>query len=355
MEVIKRKKILTVDDDDYIREIFEEYLEDRDYKVLQAENGLLGLETFHRETPDLVMLDIRMPEMDGLELLEHITQESPDTPVIVISGVGEIGDAIKALKLGAWDYIPKPIHDMEVVEHAINQAFERAEFIEHKKSYQEHLEKEVRLRTKEVELKRAEAEEANIDLQKALEATINIIAKTAEMRDPYTAGHQRRTATLAKAIAAEMGLSGQQIEGVFMAGVVHDLGKISVPAEILTKPGRLSDVEFSLISTHSQTAYELLKTISFPWPIAQIVYQHHERLDGSGYPQGLLADQILLEAKVLCVADAVEAMASDRPYRPAKGVDVALEHIQEEKGTLYDPDAVDTCVRLFNEKGYQLD
>jgi HD-GYP domain-containing protein (c-di-GMP phosphodiesterase class II) len=136
---------------------------------------------------------------------------------------------------------------------------------------------------------------------------------------------------------------------------VHDLGKIYVPAEILAKPSRLNDIEFNLIRTHSQVGYELLKTIDFPWPIAQIVYQHHERLNGTGYPQGLLSDQILIEAKIICVADVVEAMASHRPYRPARGVDAALEHIQEEGGTLYDSSAVNTCLKLFTEKGFQFD
>jgi putative nucleotidyltransferase with HDIG domain len=192
-------------------------------------------------------------------------------------------------------------------------------------------------------------------LQKALSGTIKVVASTVEVRDPYTAGHQRRVATLAKAIATELGFAEHLIEGIFMAGIVHDLGKIYVPAEILSKPSRLNDIEFNLIRTHSQVGYDLLKTIDFPWPIAQIVHQHHERLDGSGYPQGLLSDQILDEAKIICVADVVEAMASHRPYRPARGVEEALAHIQEESGNLYDSSAVDTCLRLFTEKGFQFD
>ena len=552
------KKVLTVDDDEFVREILAAYLEDSGYEVLQAENGRLGLETFRQEAPDLVMLDLRMPEMDGLEVLGHITQESPDTPVILVSGMGTIGDAIKALKLGAWDYIAKPIHDMGVLEHAVNKALERAEFIEQRKRYREHLEEEVKKRTAEVEQRRLELEKAYNDLQsevvvrkeaeellskinleltmlshcihavvratdeqkliqeicriivdvggyemawvgfaeqtaeknvkpvawmgkndgfletvniswddcgrgrgptgtairtgkpvvnentrenqavllwrdellkrnfnssiampliyedevlgvltiyakepeafdqnevvrlmglandlaygicalrtrieriqagkeielhveklqKALAGTIRVVASTVEVRDPYTAGHQRRVATLAKAIASEMGLTEHQIEGIFMAGVVHDLGKIYVPAEILSKPSRLNDIEFNLIRTHSQVGYDLLKTIDFPWPIAQIVHQHHERINGSGYPQGLSSEQILIEAKIICVADVVEAMASHRPYRPARGVEVALEHIQEESGTLYDSAAVDTCLRLFSDKGFQFD
>lgn len=558
MEAIKARKILTVDDDEFVRGILAAYLEDSGYVVLQANNGRTGLEVFRSETPDLVMLDLRMPEMDGLEVLGKITKESPDTPVIMVSGMGTIGDAIKALKLGAWDYIAKPIHDMGVLEHAVDKALERAEFIEQRKRYREHLEEEVKKRTSEVEQRRAELEKAytniqnevmvrkrteeqlskiNLELtmlsecihavvratdeqslieqtcqiiidvggyelswvgfaeqnseknvrpvawkgrdegffktiniswddcvrgrgptgtairsgmpvvnantaknttikflrevmlernfnssialplkyedkvlgvltiyakepqafdtsevdrlmglandlaygicalrtraeriqagkeieqhvdklQNALTGTIKVIASTVEVRDPYTAGHQRRVATLAKAIATEMALTEHQIEGIFMAGVVHDLGKIYVPAEILAKPSRLNEIEFNLIRTHSQVGYDLLKTIDFPWPIAQIVYQHHERLDGSGYPRGLQADQILTEAKIICVADVVEAMASHRPYRPARGVEAALKHIQEEGGTLYDPAAVNSCMKLFSEKGFQFD
>lgn len=558
MEETKTRKILTVDDDEFVREILAAYLEDSGYEVLQAENGRLGLETFRSQKPDLVMLDLRMPEMDGLEVLGYITQESPDTPVILVSGMGTIGDAIKALKLGAWDYIAKPIHDMGVLEHAVNKALERAEFIEQRKRYRAHLEEEVKKRTAEVEQRRRELESAYQDLQsevnvrkqaeellsrinleltmlgdcvhavvratdeqqlmqevcriivdvggyemawvgfaehnleknvrpvawngrndgfldlvniswddcergsgptgtairtgkpvvnensrenptiqlwredllkrgfnssiampliyeeevlgvltiyskepeafdanevtrlmglandlaygivalrtrierieagkqvelhveklqKALSGTIKVVASTVEVRDPYTAGHQRRVATLAKAIAADMGLTDHQIEGIFMAGVVHDLGKIYVPAEILSKPSRLNDIEFNLIRTHSQVGYDLLKTIDFPWPIAQIVHQHHERLNGSGYPQGLSSDQILIEAKIICVADVVEAMASHRPYRPARGVDVALEHITEEKGTLYEASVVDSCLKLFTENNFQFD
>ncbi|MBW2466878.1 MAG: response regulator, partial [Deltaproteobacteria bacterium] len=163
------RKVLTVDDDEFVREILAAYLEDSGYEVLQAENGLLGLEKFRSEKPDLVMLDLRMPEMDGLEVLGHITNESPETPVILVSGMGTIGDAIKALKLGAWDYIAKPIHDMGVLEHAVSKALERAEFIEQRKKYREHLEKEVEIRTTEVEERRRELEKAYNDLQAEVE------------------------------------------------------------------------------------------------------------------------------------------------------------------------------------------
>jgi HD-GYP domain-containing protein (c-di-GMP phosphodiesterase class II)/DNA-binding LacI/PurR family transcriptional regulator len=190
-------------------------------------------------------------------------------------------------------------------------------------------------------------------LRKAMSGFIEAIAQTVETRDPYTAGHQRRVADLACAIATEMKLSGDMIEGIRTAGIVHDLGKISVPAEILNKPGRLKDIEFNLIKSHPSVAYDILKTIDFPWPIALIVLQHHERLDGSGYPAGLQSKDIMIEAKVLCVADVVEAMASHRPYRPSLGIDQALEEITKNRNRLYDAKVVDFCLRLFRVKGYK--
>lgn len=189
-------------------------------------------------------------------------------------------------------------------------------------------------------------------LQENLEDTIKAIATIVEVRDPYTAGHQKRVAELAMAIAQEMKLAREQVHGIYLAGMVHDLGKIKIPAEILSKPGRLIEYEYSLIKTHAQAGYDILKDIDFPWPIAQTVLQHHERLDGTGYPQGLKGDQICLEARILCVADVVEAMSSHRPYRPGLGVDAALQEIARGRGTQFDPLIVDACRRLFREKSY---
>jgi PAS domain S-box-containing protein len=192
-------------------------------------------------------------------------------------------------------------------------------------------------------------------LRETLIATVNILASTIEMKDPYTAGHQRRVTTLACAIAEEMGLTDDQFDGLRMAGLIHDLGKINVPAEILSKPGQINDVELTIIKYHPQICHDILKTIELPWPVAKIVLQHHERLDGSGYPHGLKGDEIMLEARILSVADVVEAMASHRPYRPALGIQDALEEIKNNRGTLYDPAAVDICIKLFTEKHFSFE
>lgn len=192
-------------------------------------------------------------------------------------------------------------------------------------------------------------------LQEALEATVQALAFTIETRDPYTAGHQRRVTKLACAIAEVMGLPEDRIEGLRMAGALHDIGKISVPAEILSKPDPISEVEYNVIKTHPQWGYEILKNIEFPWPIAQIVHQHHERMNGSGYPQGLRGKKILLEARILAVSDVVEAMATHRPYNPAQPIETALDEISKNKGKLFDPDVVEACIRVFKEKGFSFE
>jgi len=189
-------------------------------------------------------------------------------------------------------------------------------------------------------------------LRKSLIGTIQAMSLMVETRDPYTAGHQRKVSNLARTIAQEMGLSKDTIDNIRIAGIIHDIGKMSIPAEILSKPGKISDIEMNLIKVHSQSGYDILKDVELPYPVAEIVLQHHERLDGSGYPQGLKGDKILLEAKIICLADVVEAMESHRPYRPGLGIDAALEEIEKNKGILYDAGAVEACLKLFRKKGF---
>ncbi len=203
-------------------------------------------------------------------------------------------------------------------------------------------------------LKKAEERlKSSLDkLKSLLHETIHGLVSAVEMRDPYTAGHQRRVAILASAIAHEMELSEDHIDGLNLAALVHDIGKINVPAEILSKPGILTDTEFNLIKMHPETGYEILKSIQFPWPVAEIVLQHQERYDGSAYPQGLKGNEINLSARILGVADVIEAMSSHRPYRPSLGIDKALAEIKKNRGKYYDPIVVDACLILFNEKGF---
>jgi len=190
-------------------------------------------------------------------------------------------------------------------------------------------------------------------LRKAFAATIQVLISALEARDPYTAGHQSQSARLACAIATEMGLAQDNVEGIRMAGSIHDIGKLSIPAEILTKPSRLTEIEYEMVKEHPQSGYDMLKDIESPWPLAQIVYQHHERMNGTGYPRNLKGDEILMEARIMAVADVVDAMSSHRPYRASLGIEAALKEIEQNRGTLYDANVVDACVNLIRNKGYK--
>jgi putative nucleotidyltransferase with HDIG domain len=192
-------------------------------------------------------------------------------------------------------------------------------------------------------------------LRNALNTIIQVMVSAVEIRDPYTAGHQIRSADLARAIAKEMGFPQEKIDGIRMAGSIHDIGKLSIPAEILSKPTKLSEIEFSLIKEHARRGFEMLKDVESPWPLAEIVHQHHERMDGSGYPRNLKGEEICIEARILAVADVVEAMASHRPYRAGLGINAALDEIEKNRGIFYDSTVADACLRLFREKGFKLE
>jgi PAS domain S-box-containing protein/putative nucleotidyltransferase with HDIG domain len=202
-------------------------------------------------------------------------------------------------------------------------------------------------------LAETQLEDSYKKLQGILEKTVNTLVAAVEMRDAYTAGHQQRVTLLAVAIAQELGLAKDRIDIIRTAGILHDIGKISIPAEILSKPGRLNDAEYNLMKMHPQSGYDIVKTIELPYEVAQVILQHHERLNGSGYPKGIAGEDILYESRILAVADVVEAMSSHRPYRPALGIDAALEEINDKKGTLYDERVVDACTQLFRKKDFQ--
>ncbi|MCF8053223.1 MAG: HD domain-containing protein [Desulfobacterales bacterium] len=266
---------------------------------------------------------------------------------MMVTGVGDVDTAEEALNQGIYGYVTKPFNPTDLLIR-ISGALKRRE-------------QEIASRTKsedmkgEISRKTEELVQFSTRLKKAMDGIIHAMALAIESRDPYTAGHQQRVGELATAIAAKMGFENERIEALRMAGIVHDLGKISVPAEILSKPTRLSAPEFELIKTPSETGYNILKEIDFEWPIAEIVYQHHERIDGSGYPRGLKGGDLLLESKIIGVADVVEAMASHRPYRPALGIDLALKEIANKRGNLYATDVVDACLALFEHEEFRFD
>lgn len=333
--------ILAVDDTPASLKLLTDILRAEGYEVRSAISGELALNAAISHPPELLLLDIRMPEMNGFEVCRRLkaAPETRNVPIIFVSAMSETDEKVQGFELGAVDFVTKP--------------YQREELLARVRTHldvdrlRNHLEDLVEERT-------AKLKESEKRLRASLLDSISAIAATIEMRDPYTAGHQRRVANLAAAIAVELQLPEDRIEGMNLAAVVHDVGKIQVPAEILSKPGRLSPLEFNLIKLHPETGYEILKAIDFPWPIAQIVLQHHERLDGSGYPHGLKDAEILLEAKILSVADVVEAMTSHRPYRAGLGIDVALEEIVRNRGVLYEPSVVDACLKLIQEHGYRL-
>ena len=305
-----------------------------EYRLGIAKKGASALEYAAKYHPDLILLDIMMPEMDGYEVCTRL-KENPDTrsiPLIFISGMTETINKTKGFEMGAVDYITKPFHTAEV-----------------KARVRTHIaleEMKAQLRSQNTLLEQM-VEKKTVEIQEMLHGSICSMAMMVEIRDPYTAGHQQRVAQLACAIAVKMGLAARVIEGIRIAGILHDVGKIRIPVSILNRTGRLLDAEMEILKIHPQISFEILKNIPFPWPCAQMVFQHHERLDGSGYPLGLRGDEILLESKILSVADVTEAKSSFRPYRPAQGIEAALDELREHRGILYDADAVDACLELF--------
>ncbi len=346
-KIDKVSRILIVDDEESVRHLIGQMLERSDYDCTLAKDASESRQFLKEKKFELILCDINLPGESGLEFTRYALAEYPDTAAIMVTAMNDPLIAEEALEIGVYDYLIKPF-DRNGVLISVANALRRRQLEIDNRNYRQTLEKMVEERT-------AELQNSVKKWQKALEGSIHAMALTVEMRDSYTAGHQQRVANLAIAIAKEMDLLKDQIDGIRMAGLIHDIGKISIPAEILSKPGIINEIEFSLIKMHSKVGYDILKNIEFPWPIAEIVLQHHERMDGSGYPLGLKDKEIILESKILGVADVVEAMASHRPYRPAMGIDKALELVIENKTTLFDPDVVDVCVKIFREKGFKLD
>lgn len=329
----KKIHILVVDDDTAIRQLLQRGVESCGYDCSIAASGEQALEILKTLKIDVMITDIVMPGMTGIELTRAVSKIH-DADVIVMTGYAETYTYEKVIDAGASDFVQKPINLKEMMMRLRRVLRERALFSakdEAAQKLQNTLEK----------------------LKKSLFGTIQVIVSMVEKRDPYTAGHQQRVARLACAIAGEMNLSGHVIEGIGMAGAIHDLGKIAVPAEILSKPTQLTKEEFCLVKSHARAGFEILKNIDFPWPVAQIACQHHERMNGTGYPEGLKGEEILLEARIIAVADTVEAMASHRPYRPALGIGAALEAVSKGSGDLYDAQVVDACTRLFSKGAFQ--
>jgi PAS domain S-box-containing protein/putative nucleotidyltransferase with HDIG domain len=447
-----RTTILNVDDHEASRYAVSRALRQAGFDVMEAANGAETLRLV-KENPDLVILDVNLPDMSGFEVCRRIKADPATSlmPVLMLSATyldsqsmvtgldhgadgyltepveslvliatvkallrirqaevelqvaarewratfDAISDAVSLLDLqgnilrcnqAMTDLLGKPFNEItgrtcwELV-HGTSEPIAGCPIVRMRETHRRetlvlpmverwlevsvdplldeagNLIGAVHIMSDITERVRAEEElqQSYVNLRRALEGTVHTLVSAIEMRDPYTGSHQRRVTQLARAIANEMGLPEEQTEGLRMAGLIHDLGKITVPAEILSKPSQLTELEFGLIKMHPQVGYDVLKEMDFPWPVAQIVLQHHERMDGSGYPQCLSGEEIILEARILGVADVVEAMASHRPYRPPRGIDKALEEISQNKGILYDSEVVDACLKLFAEDGFEFE
>lgn len=369
MDIIR---IFLVDDHQVVREGLRRMLEaEAGIKVVgEAADAQETLSQVELLSPEIVLMDINIPKMDGVELTRQLKERHPSCSVIMLTFYDEY--LPQAIDAGASGYLLKDIGRKELIRairavhegrSPLNLSLSQDRLSQLGTSLNSRREAYLLEHESSMALRSAQSKLPNIgegwffrdrgdnhmELKELTDGIIHAMSLAIEARDPYTAGHQRQVAELACDIAREMNLSEWDIEGIRIMGLLHDVGKIAVPTEILCKPGKLSRNEFNIIRTHPQVGYEILGRIEFPWPITLGILQHHERLDRSGYPEGLSTKDIIIEARILAVADVVEAMSSHRPYRPALGLDCALEQISEKSGILYDTEVVNAGIRLFQK------
>ncbi len=338
--------ILVIDDEAFVRETISDYLSDSGFNILNAGDGAEGIEIFREKEPDAVLVDLNMPRVDGFEVLKVVREEKPDMPILVVSGAGLIQDAIKAVRLGAWDFVTKPVVDLSILEHALTQGLERASLIKENKQYKEHLEVEVQRRTEDLrsEIKvRKEAQDALMELQVEVIETqkeiIMTLGEVVETRSNETAKHVRRVAEYTRILALRAGLGEEKANLLRLAAPMHDVGKIGIPDTVLNKPGKLTSEEFDIIKTHTTIGYEILKHSERPIikAAAIVAHEHHERWDGKGYPQGLAGEDINIYGRITGIADVYDALGSDRVYKKAWSVEKIRGYFEEQKGKQFDP------------------
>ena len=340
-------RVLIVDDEKSIRLTLSEFLKKAGYQTDTAKNVETALELFEQNSYDVIITDIVMPKISGMDFLEMIRAKSSSIQVIIVTGDPSVETAMRAVKNGANDYMTKPLKKntlLQTVKRAseVKALHDEKELLEKQNLlYRQSLEETVVKRTKELEL--------------TMIGVIKLMFTIVKLKDPYTDLHQTRVGNLAAAIGEKMNLDPNKTELLRVIGYMHDIGKIAVPIEILSKPGNLSDLEMEMIRNHSLYGYEMIRNAHIPSVIAEAVLQHHERCDGSGYPKGLKADSICPEAKILMLADVIAAISSHRPYRPALGIQAALDEIRSNSGKLYDEDIVHVCEALLLSDNYIFD
>ncbi|MBT3879861.1 MAG: response regulator [Candidatus Scalindua sp.] len=335
----EKTKVMVVDDDDSVLKTTTLILEEEGYLVEAFSTGKEAIDKFNNNIHAIV-LDINMPDLTGLQVFKKIKSINPYVPIIFHTGTtakqGERRDLRRQFRPHAYVQKGDPEQLMDTVVSAVESYGNILRNVKLSESLYEELKK------------------SSDKIKTNIEDTIHAMAMTVEMRDPYTAGHQRQVANFASSIAEKMSIPKEQIDSIHLAGTIHDIGKMQVPTEILSKCGKLTGLEYDMIKTHPQAGYDILKTIRFQWPIAEFVLQHHERMDGSGYPSGLSGNDILIEAKILSVADVVDAIVPHRPYRPALGIEKAKEEISNNRGILYDSNVVDACLSIISDNNVGL-
>jgi len=357
-------KILIVDDIEENLYLLESLLKGSGYEVVTAKDGVEALEKLKEEKSTyMIISDILMPRMDGFQFCRKCKKDDDlkKIPFIFYTATyTNKKDEKFALSLGAEKFIRKPAElktFLNIVKEVIEK-YKKGGLIAPKEPIKKegiYLTEYSKRLIEKLEKKVSDLEKSEKQVKHLFEDVILTMGKITEMKDPYTAGHQQGISKLTVAIAKELDLPQDKIEGIRIASLLHDVGKICIPTDTLNKPTKLSEIEYSLIKAHPQAGHDILKSIDFSYPVARIILQHHERLNGSGYPQGLKSEDILLEAKIIGVADVVGAMSYWRPYRPAFGIDEILEEISKNKGILYDPEVVDICLKLFKEKGFKFE
>lgn len=340
-------RVLVVDDEKSIRMTLCEFLRLEGYQADCVPDVPTAFQMLEANEYDVIVSDIIMPRQSGIELLSMVRNKSRSIQYIVMTGEPSVDTAIKAVQQDANDYLVKPIN-REIFLKAVRNAARVKELTDQKlaleqanMAYQRNLELIVEQRTNE--------------LQSAMQSIVSLLSSVVETRDPYTAGHQRRVGNLSAAIADKMGMDNKTTRLLRIIGYIHDIGKISIPTEILSKPGKLNSLELMLIQNHPTASHEMLMSVDLPEIINETIYQHHERCDGSGYPRRLSRNEITMEAQIIMVADVVEAMMSHRPYRPALGIEAAMEEIRSSGSKRYNTDVVSACASLFLDDEYQIE